>query len=225
MKLKDNKGSITIFVLVGLLFMSAFLILSYANNVNKSKIAKEQFNILSSTYSYNDGDANAYNRAYTALRKKNVRIFSFENENDVDKTVFNNVSTIELTKTFEGKLNDYRIYGNTVPVGNQIKDVSDSNYGKYLIQIKVTNEDGSSSVTNDIYLSSPLEKTGTYVDYIDYEDQKVVREAVESDIKETKEIISLPEISIYEDYTKIEVVTDVEPSIIKVEYEGYMFEE
>ena len=35
MKLKNDKGSITIFVLVGLLFMSAFLIISYGSNINK----------------------------------------------------------------------------------------------------------------------------------------------------------------------------------------------
>ena len=46
MRLKNEKGSITIFVLVGLLFMSAFLIILYASNVNKSKIVDEQFDII-----------------------------------------------------------------------------------------------------------------------------------------------------------------------------------
>lgn len=50
MKLKNEKGSITIFVLVGMLFMSAFLIISYAGNVNKSKVVKEQLEIIKSIY-------------------------------------------------------------------------------------------------------------------------------------------------------------------------------
>ena len=101
---KGKNGSIAIFVLVGLLFMSAFLMLSYGYNVNKSKIAKEQFNIISDIYSYKDGDANAYERAYTALRKKNKQTLT--------KTV-ENTSTLELEKTYEGNLVNYIIYGNT----------------------------------------------------------------------------------------------------------------
>lgn len=50
MKLKNEKGSITIFVLIGLLFMSAFLIISYASNVNKSKIANDQREIIQMLY-------------------------------------------------------------------------------------------------------------------------------------------------------------------------------
>ena len=50
MKLKDNKGSITMSVLVGLLFMTSFLLLSYGSNVNKSKIVKEQKEIIQMLY-------------------------------------------------------------------------------------------------------------------------------------------------------------------------------
>lgn len=110
MNIRDKKGSITIFVLVGLLFMSSFLIISFATNVNKSKIAKEQFNIISDIYSHKDGDANAYERAYTALRSENKKLFSHKNTEDAGKTIFNDTSTIELTKTYVGKLN-YKIYG------------------------------------------------------------------------------------------------------------------
>ena len=56
MNLKDKKGSITIFVLVGVLFISAFLIISFASNVNKSKIAKEQFDIVSKLLNRDDVD-------------------------------------------------------------------------------------------------------------------------------------------------------------------------
>ena len=99
---KEKNGSIAIFVLVGLLFMSSFLIISFSYNVNKSKIAKEQLNIISEIYSHKDGDANAYERAYTALRKKNKQTLTASVENSSD---------IELTKTFEENLVNYRIYG------------------------------------------------------------------------------------------------------------------
>lgn len=56
--MKKDKGSISVFVLVALLFMSAFLIILYANNVNKSKIAKEQFNMIESIYQGNFDDIN-----------------------------------------------------------------------------------------------------------------------------------------------------------------------
>ena len=108
---KGKSGSIAIFVLVGLLFMSSFLIVSYAYNVNKSKVAKEQFDIISDIYSRKDGDANAYERAYTALRKKNKQTLNAYVEDS---------STLELNRTYEDDLVNYRIYGNSEVVeGNQ----------------------------------------------------------------------------------------------------------
>ena len=108
MKIRDNKGSITIFVLVGLLFMTGFLIISFGSNINKSKIAKEQLNILSSIYSRGDGDASAYERAYTTIRRKNAQILTESS---------NNSSSLELTKTFTDKVSNYKIYGNSVQNG------------------------------------------------------------------------------------------------------------
>lgn len=99
---KGKDGAIAIFVLVGLLFMTSFLIISYGYNVNKSKIAKEQHNIISDIYSYKDGDANAYERAYTALRKQNKQTLTASAED---------TSTLELEKTYAENLVNYRIYG------------------------------------------------------------------------------------------------------------------
>ena len=63
MKIRDNKGSITVFVLVALLFMTGFLIISFGNNVNKSKSAKEQLEIINSIYEMKVLDANeVYNK-------------------------------------------------------------------------------------------------------------------------------------------------------------------
>lgn len=114
MNLRNKKGSISIFVLVALLFMSAFLILLFARNVNKSKVVQEQFNIITGIYAYGGGDEGAYDKAYTDLRKKNKRTFSFKNEADAEKTIFENTSTVELTKTFDEEMSNYRIYGNSV---------------------------------------------------------------------------------------------------------------
>ena len=56
MKLKSQKGSITIFVLIALLFYSAFLILMYAASTNKLVAIKEKSDILKGIYEKNTGD-------------------------------------------------------------------------------------------------------------------------------------------------------------------------
>ena len=56
MKLKSQKGSITIFVLVALLFFTAFLLLMYAANTNKFKTISEKSDILKGIYEKNIGD-------------------------------------------------------------------------------------------------------------------------------------------------------------------------
>ena len=68
MNLRKEKGSIAIFVLVALLFMASFLIILYASNVNKSKVVKEQFDIISDIYAHGGGDETAYDKAYNDLR-------------------------------------------------------------------------------------------------------------------------------------------------------------
>ena len=213
MKIRDNKGSITIFVLVGLLFMTGFLIISYASNINKSKVSKEHFNIISGIYSFGDSDEDSYDRAYAALRNKYKRIFSYKNAKDSEKTIFTNTSTVTLTKTFDEKLSDYRIYGSTTNVGKY-----NSSNGKYLIKIKVTNQENNTK-EYEIYLSAPLKKSGTLVDYIDYKNQKIVRQVG----TKTEQLISLPPIYTNEDYTKIEIIGGGTPSKIELEYTGYEF--
>lgn len=212
LNIKNEKGSITMFVLVGLLFMTSFLLISIGSNINKSKIAKEQFNIMSSIYSYGDGDENAYNRAYTALRKENKRILT---------TVVENSSTIELTKTFAQELYNIRIYGNTNKVGDLVTSTSDTNYGKYKVQIKATDENATTQNIISIYITAQLEKTDSYVDYIDFEEKKVIREETTGETSTIEELSVIDSINMYEDYTKIEVVTNTIPSQLQVSYYGY----
>lgn len=212
LNVKNENGSITMFVLVGLLFMTSFLLISLGSNINKSKIAKEQFNIMSGIYSHGDGDENAYNRAYTALRKENKRILT---------TAVENSSTIELTKTFAQELYNIRIYGNTNKVGDLVTSTSDTNYGKYKIQIKATDENATTQNIISIYITAQLEKTDSYVDYIDFEEKKVIREETTGETSTIEELSVIDSINMYEDYTKIEVVTNTIPSQLQVSYYGY----
>lgn len=77
MKLKSQKGSITIFVLIALLFYTAFLLLMYAANTNKFKTITEKSDILKGIYEKNTDDLsinNIYNRK-TAEYNSDLRNF------------------------------------------------------------------------------------------------------------------------------------------------------
>lgn len=112
-KIKKEKGAIAIFVLIALLFMSAFLILSYGNNLNKEKTVKEQFSILEDIYSFSGGETGAYEKAYTDLREKNKQTLTASVEN---------ASSLEVTKAYADKLGNFRIYGNSIQNGTPTPD-------------------------------------------------------------------------------------------------------
>ena len=98
--------------------------------------------------------------------------------------------------------------GNDVgSVGDLITDETDANNGKYKIEIKVTNKSGE-TYSKYIYLNKPL-LSG---EYIDYATKKVVRN------DNTTEDIELPEITIYNEYTKIEVITKTKTPELKITY-------
>lgn len=229
LNVKNEKGSITMFVLVGLLFMTSFLLISIGSNINKSKMAKEQFNIMSNIYSRGDGDENAYNRAYTALRKEKKQTLT---------TTAENTSTLEINKGYEGKLENLIIYGNSIQegepsttnpseiqsVGDLITDTSDENYGKYKVQIKATDANATTQNIISIYITAQLEKTDSYVDYIDFEEKKVIRKETTGETSTIEELSIIDYINMYEDYTKIEILTEIVPSKIEATYEGYTFE-
>ena len=213
MNFKNEKGSITIFVLVGLLFMTAFLIIAYGANINNSKIVKEQFNIISDIYMPNNNIVESYNEAYTDLRAKNKKILTYDSENEG----LTNVNEVELVKTYADKISNYKIYGDLAGVGNLISD------DKYIISIKVTDIDDEDIVEDsvtyqkeiyDIIVDSPLYEN----DYIDYSLMQIVRN------NGTIEAINLPELSTFEDYTKIEIIADNSPEKIVIDYIGYTFE-
>ena len=93
-------------------------------------------------------------------------------------------TSITLTDHLEGmEVINYSIYGNSTQdgeptpetpieiqsVGDLITDEEDENYGKYDVPVTVNDE------TYHIYINEPLRKVGDYADYIDYQNQQVVR--------------------------------------------------
>lgn len=83
-------------------------------------------------------------------------------------------------------LKDYKLYGNSIQdgtptpdnpieiqsVGDLVTDAESEYYGKYDIPIVVND-----TITH-IYLDAPLRKVGSYVDYIDFKHQKIVRNII-----------------------------------------------
>lgn len=83
-------------------------------------------------------------------------------------------------------LKDYKLYGNSIQdgtptpdnpieiqsVGDLVTDAESEHYGKYDIPIVVND------TTTHIYLDAPLRKVGSYADYIDFKNQKVVRNII-----------------------------------------------
>ena len=217
MILKSEKGSITIFVLVGLLFMTAFLIISYGSNVNNSKIVKEQYNIISDIYMPNDNIIESYTEAYTDLRTKK--------KSQLKKTVENSTQ-IEIEKCYADDVINYQIYGSEIGLGKEIEN------GKFKITIRVRDidnqkiQEGATEYQEEIYniyLESPLE----YWQYLDYKTGKIYNEMTQ---EEVGTILNLPKLITYEDYTNIEIYEDEEPTNNKpkkfeIEYVGYTFEE
>ena len=110
--MKKENGSIAVFTLVALLFMAAFLIISYANIVNNSKSLKEQFSIIKGIY-YKSNDNSSYTDVYTDLRRKNRQNLTAYVENS---------NALKIEKTFESKLVNYKIYGNSVQNGTPTPD-------------------------------------------------------------------------------------------------------
>lgn len=226
MILKNEKGSITIFVLVGLLFMTAFLIIAYGSNVNNSKIVKEQFNIISDIYMPNDNIVESYTEAYTDLRAKKKQILTKSVEYS---------SQVEVEKCYADDIVNYQIYGSENGLGKEIVDPNNINFGKFRIIMRIRDIENDAIIdetteyqeeTYNIYLDEEL----TYQHYIDYKTGKIYNVDTQ---QEEGTIKDLPKLITYEDYTNIEIYEDENeeldsqdfPSKIIIDYVGYTFEE
>ena len=225
MFLKSEKGSITIFVLVGLLFMTAFLIIGYGANVNNSKIAKEQYNIISDIYMPNNNIIESYTEVYTDLRAKKKQILT--------KTVENNTQ-MEIEKCYADDIVNYQIYGRGTGFGKRIKDETE-NKGKYEITIRIRDIDNNIIIDEEtkyqeriykIYLEYPLQ----YNQYLEYKTGKIYDVDTQ---EEVGTIEDLPKLITYEDYTNIEIYDEENqemgnqnfPAKIIIDYVGYTFKE
>lgn len=112
MNIKDKKGSIALFVMIGMVFMSSFLLISYGSNLNKSKFVKEQYEMISDIYYNNKSEEEIYNDVYADLMEKNTK----EMTSSVEY-----FSIITLNNTHEGELKDYKIYAGEGGLGFQDK--------------------------------------------------------------------------------------------------------
>lgn len=187
--MKEEKGSATIFVLVGLLFMTSYLLILYGSNVNKEKALGEQINIISGIY-YKGSDSDSYEKAYTSLREKNIET----------KVKSEESGTIEITDGVKGILDNYQIYGSEAGLGTSVT-----------VKIYKSADDFT---PEEITFEIPT-AIQSNAGYIDYKNKAVSISGVSTTIS------TLPEIPIYEDYTKIEIQG---ASRIEVEYEGYTVE-
>ncbi len=218
MNIKKDKGSSAIFVLIGMLFMTAFLIITYGNLSNKSKVMAEQYNIISDIYS-NGGNTNemAYEAAYTALRNKNKQTITLE----IDAEENDDTDEIVLDKVYAGKLKNYKIYGTGNTNENAVGDF-DAISNNYKIYIRVWKKEDDADRTQfnvadyytdyEIAINSPLLED----EYINYNTKTVTRTN-----ESTEDIENMPELPTYEDYTKIEILTTNAPAKVEIKYTGY----
>ena len=84
-------------------------------------------------------------------------------------------------------------------------------YGKYKIPVTLT---ADSTETTDIYLDTPLAKSGDIADYIDYAAQK------RRNSDGTESSVTLPEIAVTAGTNTLTIGTEVQPSNVYIKYEG-----
>ena len=94
MKIKSQKGSITIFVLIALLFYTAFLLLMYTANTNKLITKKKKSDILKGIYEKNISDESINN-----FQKKKTAQYNEEIENRKLPSEYKQVAYLESTGT------------------------------------------------------------------------------------------------------------------------------
>ena len=182
MNLRNKNGSITIFVLVGLLFMSAFLLVSYANNVNRSKIAKEQIDIIKDIYGKNMEDRvqDIYSKAASIPEIKveisqttggvmniGITLNGMTDEPEVEKYKFNGE-----TKYSKEELYKYIEVNNLYDVEKEleitiINDIKNKTEFKEIVKfVKPT----INELPSEFGVES-MEESETYIEYVEYDEK------------------------------------------------------
>lgn len=162
MKIKSQKGSIALFVLIALLFYTGFLLLLYANNLNKIQTITEKTDILKGIYERNIDNINdVYN---TEIAKKdNVKPII----KDIPTTI--NVGETEIEDPYveygaSGGTTEYKVFSRTfTTIGDIVNYVEENNsYGKQTISITAIGN-------NDLVIQQDIEIEFIYVPYIKLE--------------------------------------------------------
>jgi hypothetical protein len=94
-----------------------------------------------------------------------------------------------------------------VSCGDKVTDSQNVNYGKYKIPVTLT---ADSAETTDIYLDTPLAKSGDIADYIDYAAQK------RHNSDGTESSVTLPEIAVTAGTNTFTIGTEVQPSRVEL---------
>ena len=165
---------------------------------------------------------------YSKLYNNNILVFDgvpCYRKSDNEIGMYDLVSNTFFTNAGTGTFNVGSVVSKK-SVGDLVTDTSDINYGKYKIPI-LTN-----STATNIYLNKPLRRaskfiagaeveTVYYTDYLDYENQKVVRNVDDNDEgidTPVEESIVLPAVATDEGTVTVNVDTEIAPSNMEVVY-------
>lgn len=179
MKLKSQKGSVTVFVLIALLFYTAFLLLMYAANTNKLVAIQEKSDILKGLYIKNVNDVeNAY---YKKLNDIDPVEPSIENIPDVVITEVTEIQEEYASYGVLGGNTEYLIQENEFNSMNDLINylVTNNQYGQVNITINAHGKNGKNttvektftlicgkSVTNETELAQALNSTNNLYIYL-----------------------------------------------------------
>lgn len=137
MNLKNQKGSITLFVLIALLFYMGFLLLMYANNLNKIQALSEKTKVIKSIYAKNvENIDEVYNRE-SAKNDKKYPILK-----ELPKEVITNITEEQLNASYEeygatGGWAEYIVFNNKFDSFKKVIEYARQNelYGDTSIRI------------------------------------------------------------------------------------------
>ena len=110
MRLKSQKGSITIFVLVALLFYTAFLLLMYAANTNKFKTISEKTDIIKEIYEKNINDIDEIYKRNTVIKIGEITSQNYGQYIDLGKNIIGTEATTDDWKIIYNDKNEGKVY-------------------------------------------------------------------------------------------------------------------
>lgn len=146
MKLKSNKGSISIFVIVALTFYMSFSMLMYAANLNKIQTITEKMNAVKAIYSKNyDNIDDVYNRKLAKENKMKPIV-------DLPNKIITNVTKlgkyVEYGGTGEEKT-EYSAFGETKTSMDELIKYIDDNKKYGMVSITVNAYGANGQTTNE----------------------------------------------------------------------------